>query len=78
MHIGPHALTVQAVAGQWTVHAVAVAQSTVVNNEVCAATSHVSPAAHATPQGSSVAHCTLHASPPMHVCWQAEPAAHWH
>jgi hypothetical protein len=76
VHVVPQSVTVQPVAGHCTAHAVALAQSTVVVDEVCAWTLHVSPSAHVTLQVWPAGHCTLHTSPPVHACSHGAPSAH--
>ena len=78
VHVLPHSVTVQPVTGHWTAHTVAVAQLTVVVDDVCAWTLHGSPPAHVTSQGSPAAHCTMHVGlPPVHVWSHGSLSAHW-
>ncbi|MFT3697426.1 MAG: hypothetical protein QM831_30060 [Kofleriaceae bacterium] len=64
VQVAPQFVTVQPVAGHCTAQVVAVAQSTVVVDEVCACTLHVSLAAQVTSQVSPAAHWVEHTVPP--------------
>jgi hypothetical protein len=78
VHVWPQLVTVQPVAGHCTAHTVALPQSTVVVDEVCACTLQVSLAAHVASQVWPAGHCTLQVvPPPVHVKSHGSASAHW-